>query len=83
LPVTPDLAKEELGKQTPELGRYLREGRIVICDHHEWYLSCVPDPVTGLLEAEREALAAGLSGVRCAGNVSWLKPTDGDSFGDF
>ena len=86
-PLSPDLAKEELGKQTPELARYLREGRIVICDHHEWYLSSIPDPVldpvSGLLAAEENARAEGFSGLRCAGNVSWLRPADRDSFGQF
>jgi len=80
LPLTPELVKGEFGKRTPDLARHLREGRIVIRDHHEWYRSSIPDPVSSLLEAEKEAREEGLGGVRCAGNISWLKSTDADSF---
>jgi hypothetical protein len=82
-PLGVDHAKAALAKEIPDLDRYLREDRIVIFDHQEWYRNCDQDPVPVLLEEERKALARGLAGLRTSGNCSWIESEDRGPFLDY
>jgi hypothetical protein len=80
-PLYADEARREIVKKYPAFERHVREGRITIFDHHEWYTENQSvDPVQDLLQAEEKALKAGRKGLRCGGNISWLTQQDWTPF---
>ena len=80
-PLYADEARAEMARAFPDFTRLEREGRIAIFDHHQWYAeNGNGDPVRDLLQAEEKALKAGLKGLRCGGNISWLTQHDWDAF---
>jgi hypothetical protein len=75
-PLQVDQAREALAKQLPDIDRYLKDDRLIIFDHQEWYRRSDKDPLPILLEEEEKTLARGLRGLRCGGNCSWLGGKD-------
>ena len=80
-------ARKAMEKAMPGFDRYLKTGQIEIVPHDRWYLK------NGVFDSERvirawvdkldRALAAGYSGMRASGNMSWLERKDWDSFADY
>ena len=69
-------AHDALSEQVPDLDRLVASGQIRIVDHSAWHTRTGRLDAEALLEvwiaAEREALAAGYTGLRATGNVSFL-----------
>jgi signal transduction histidine kinase len=80
-------AKTALRNAVPRLEEYLREGRIDIIDHRDWYLRSgetqADDVLQGWVDRKEQALARGLSGLRLTGNTAWLEAKDWKSFTDY
>lgn len=77
-------AKTALRNAVPRLEEYLREGRIDIIDHRDWYLRSgqtqAEDVLQGWVDRKEQALARGMSGLRLTGNTAWLEAKDWKSF---
>jgi hypothetical protein len=83
-PLTADDAKAALGAAVSDLQRYLATGQLAILSHDAWYVK------EGTFDAGRvidiwadaltSALARGYSGIRAAGNMSWLGPSQWRDF---
>jgi hypothetical protein len=82
-PLGAEDARTELERSYPEAAGYLKEGRIRILDHRTWYETGGSEPEESLRVWEEEALSRGLRGLRCAGNCSWLTPTESNSFNSY
>jgi PAS domain S-box-containing protein len=86
-PLGAEEAHKAMEKAMPGFARYADSGQIEIVPHDRWYLQ------DGLFDSERvirawvdnldRALAAGYSGMRASGNISWLERKDWDSFADY
>jgi PAS domain S-box-containing protein len=76
-PINVKLAARELKKLMPELDDYLKEQRIEILSHEEWYLSggkFNPERVfNGWNNKLNKALKRGFTGMRVSGNVGWIE----------
>jgi PAS domain S-box-containing protein len=80
-------AHKAMEKAMPGFAQYVETGQIEIVPHDRWYLQ------DGLFDSERvirgwvdkldRALAAGYSGMRASGNISWLERKDWESFADY
>jgi signal transduction histidine kinase len=80
-------ARSALANAVPELDVLERSGQISILDHHEWYTTAghlnAEQVIDGWLIAERDALAAGYTGLRINGNTFWLTPEQWQQFTDY
>jgi PAS domain S-box-containing protein len=86
-PLGAEEAHKAMEKAMPSFARYADSGQIEIVPHDQWYLQ------DGLFDSERvirawvdeldRALAAGYSGMRASGNISWLERKDWESFADY
>lgn len=76
-PLTADDARAELAKRVPDLPRRLKIGQIRIVDYDDWYTGTgefdEQATLDAWVDAEQSALAAGWSGLRLTGNVTFLK----------
>jgi hypothetical protein len=77
-------AREEIAKVMPEAAAAIRDGLLRILCARQWYGRCAAmsaDDVVGLwLKEEEAALAAGLQGLRVAGDTSFLTPETWGAF---
>ncbi|MDR5744603.1 MEDS domain-containing protein [Caballeronia sp. LZ029] len=77
-------ARAALREAVPDLDDRERRGQIEISDKSAFYDPAQPlrprRLVEGLVEREREALAAGYRGVRTNGNCAWVKSAQWNSF---
>ncbi len=80
-------ARAALGARIPDLADRERAGQIDILDHDAWYTRNgalgADDVIRGWLDAEREALAHGYTGLRVSGNTYWLQPSQWADFVDY
>ncbi|KFE66227.1 MEDS domain-containing protein [Hyalangium minutum] len=80
-------SKAALRTAVPRLEEYLREGRIDIVDHREWYLrggsKLAEEVLQGWMDRKGQALARGFSGLRISGNTAWLEAKDWKDFTDY
>jgi hypothetical protein len=74
----------ELDRSMRGLSGHLDQGRIRIVDSDLWYTGLTqptnPTVIEAWLREEREAAVAGFTGLRVAGNLSFLKPEELPSF---
>lgn len=86
-PLDAAAAHAELRQAGLDVDAALRNGSLVIRDHSEWYSEAErprgSEVVRLWLEEERQALAAGYSGLRITGNTSFLKPQDWAMFMEY
>jgi hypothetical protein len=77
-------AGEALGEAGLDVGSHVGSGALVIRDHDQWFRgidTSKAEAILGLwLEAEQRALADGCSGLRIAGNTSFVSPADWIAF---
>ncbi|WP_322044363.1 MEDS domain-containing protein [Paraburkholderia sp. J67] len=86
-PLSADDARAALRAVVPDLEARERQGQIEIKDSQAFYAkdeALQPQTlVAGLLELEREALAAGYRGLRTNGNCAWVGKGQWDDFLDY
>ncbi len=77
-------AAAELARVLPEADRLLDRGRIRILDGESWYARIDPSRpetlIDAWLEEEKQATLEGCTGLRAAGNASFVKPEGMASF---
>lgn len=80
-------AKAELRAAGVDVEAGIAKGALVVRDFSEWYAEAGnlkgTDVVDLWLTEEKRALAAGYSGLRITGNVTFLRPGDWDAFMDY
>ncbi len=80
-PLGADEATRELARRVPDLSCRIERGQIQIVNHSAWYTRRERLDADSLLrewgEAEHSALAAGYSGLRATGNVTFLRTREG------
>ncbi|MBN3857102.1 hypothetical protein G3N59_27340 [Paraburkholderia sp. Ac-20340] len=86
-PFGADEARAALRAVVPDLDAREQQGQIEIQDVRGFYSKGEPlhaeALIAGLLEREREALAAGYRGLRTNGNCSWVGKAEWDDFLDY
>jgi len=85
--ITTEEAKGALEQAVPDLDEYLKEGRIEIVSHDQWFLK---DGVfdfhrvaNGFKEKLEEALRRGYAGMRVNGSPAWIQTKDTDELREF
>lgn len=86
-PFSADDARAALRTVVPDLDAREQQGQIEILDVRSFYAKgaalSADALIAGLLEREREALAAGYRGLRTNGNCSWVEKAQWDDFLDY
>ena len=86
-PVDKAAAEAALGARVPGFERHVREGRIEIIPHDEWYLAGGTFDARRVMDAWArkldEARASGFEGLRLSGNTFWLERKDWRAFADY
>ncbi|MEJ2647194.1 MAG: MEDS domain-containing protein, partial [Sedimentisphaerales bacterium] len=86
-PLSQEKAQNALKKAIPDIEQYYQTGQIEIIPHSEWYLHNGKFDVQQVFRRGSykldQALKAGFSGMRLAGNSAWLKKSDWESFSDY
>jgi signal transduction histidine kinase len=86
-PFSADDARAALREVVPDLDAREQQGQIEIQDVRTFYAKGetlrADALIAGLLEREREALAAGYRGLRTNGNCSWVEKAQWDDFLDY
>ncbi len=86
-PLTNDEAEAAMSKAMPDFSGCVRDGRIEIIPHTDWYLEDgIFNPLkvfNGLVELHDAALLRGFEGMRTACSMSWLKKRDWKAFSDY
>jgi len=85
-PVKKDAAETAMNAAMPDFSGYVREGRVEIIPHTQWYLkNGLFDPakaLKGWAGKYSDALKRGFAGLRAASSTSWLKKKDWKAFAD-
>jgi hypothetical protein len=80
-------AREALVREIPSLQKHIDKRQLQLFSYRDWYLSGGYLDIGGVLNNAlnrcHEALSNGYSGLRVAGNTSWLEQSDWDSFMEF
>jgi len=80
-------AEMSLRKVVRNLDDYVQQGQIEILGFHQWYITFgrfEPDKVLqGWMEKEKQAMEKGFTGLRLAGNTSWLCKEDWKEFSQY
>lgn len=80
-------AEMSLRKVVRNLDDYIQQGQIEILDFRQWYITLdgfEPDRVLqGWIEKEKQAVENGFTGLRLAGNTSWLAKEDWGKFAEY
>ncbi len=75
-PLSVPEAEAALARAIPDLPSYLRTGQMQVLDYEAWYLKDASFDMNRVLDAWKrklsEAVAHGYSGMRNAGNMSWI-----------
>jgi hypothetical protein len=85
--ISEEEARESLTKRIPNLQEYIGKDQLQLISYQEWYLPRgyfdSRRVLDGGLRKYQEALSNGYSGLRITGNVSWLTPSDWNSFMEY
>jgi PAS domain S-box-containing protein len=85
-PVKKDAAEAAMSAAMPDFAKYVREGRIEMVPHTDWYLKDgVFDPakaLKGWAAKYNSAIGRGFEGLRAATSTSWLRKKDWKAFSD-
>jgi hypothetical protein len=80
-------AYNALSREVKDIDRYLRDGRLEILPHRQWYLhggSFDKNRVlNGWVKKHEEAKAIGCDGLRLSGNTTWVTEADWLDFADY
>jgi PAS domain S-box-containing protein len=86
-PLTPEMAVSALRKVVPRIDQSLKENRLEIVPHTEWYLSGGQwDPqsiISRWSERTEQAISQGFDGLRAAGDTAWLDKNKWDALASY
>lgn len=80
-------AKDNLAKKVHNLRDYISKGQLQLFSYKDWYLPegnfDTQKALSRAMAKCQEATSSDYSGLRITGNVSWLEPSDWDSFMEY